>query len=138
MDGSVMFLSEMLKKGLQQLQERRRSERIPALPLAAYFWDGAVPLPHVVRDISRTGVYLFTQERWYPGTMLQLTIDAKGRAATTDQAVAPEDSMVVWSKVVRYGADGVGFEFMILKARDRKKMADLIEHAKTISEKSDA
>ena len=35
--------------------------------MAAYYWNGAAPKAHTVRDISSTGLYVVTEERWYPG-----------------------------------------------------------------------
>ena len=132
------MLQDFLKTRLNSLLDRRRGERIVDRSIVAYYWNGSVPLPHRVRDISQTGIYLFTEERWYPGTMLRLTLDFKTGAAITPGAAAPVESTRVWSKVVRFGADGVGFEFMLLKAAERKKMADLIEKATGVGEKSDA
>ena len=54
-------------------EERRRGER-KALPLAAYYWDGAAPSPRQVRDISPEGMYLLTEQRWYPNTLVTMTL----------------------------------------------------------------
>lgn len=97
--------------------------------LVAYYWNGSVPVPHLVRDISRTGIFLYTDERWYPGTMLQLTLDFKTETAGRLPGAVPVESTRVWSKAVRFAADGVGFEFMLLKAAERKRMAELLEMA---------
>ena len=132
------MLPDFLKTRLDSFLERRRGERIVDKSIVAYYWNGSVPLPHRGRDISRTGIFLFTEERWYPGTMLQLTLDFKTGTAITPAAAAPVESTRVWSKVVRFEADGVGFEFMQVKAAERKKMADLIEKAIGVGGNSDA
>ena len=132
------MFQDLLKTRLTSLLDRRRGVRIVDTSVVAYYWNGSVPLPHRVRDISRTGIFLFTEERWYPGTMLQLTLDFKTGTAITPAAAAPVESTRVWSKVVWFEADGVGFEFMQVKAAERKKMADLIERATGVGEKNDA
>ena len=39
--------------------DRREAERSPGPPLLAYYWDGAAPVPHKVRDINLSGMYSF-------------------------------------------------------------------------------
>ena len=132
------MLQNFLKTRLNSLHDRRRGERIVGRSIMAYYWNGSVPIPHRVRDISRTGIYLFTEERWYPGTMLQLTLDFKTGTAITPAGAVPVESTRVWAKVVRFAEDGVGFEFMLVKAAERKKMADFIEKATIVGGQSDA
>ena len=68
----------MMKRWLEQLiakdKERRRAERQPAPPLVVYYWDGAAPAAHAVRDVSLTGMYLATEQRWYPNTLIRMTV----------------------------------------------------------------
>ena len=78
-------------------------------------------------------MYVTTHERWYLGTLLHLTIDAK-TARPTDSAAAPVESITVWAKVVRHGTDGVGFEFTLVKFKDRQKLAHLVETARVLCE----
>ena len=131
------MIPDFLKTRLDSLLDRRRGERIVERSVMAYYWNGSVPLPHEVRDISRTGIFLYTDERWYPGTMLQLTLDFKTGTAITPAGAVSVESTRVWSKVVWFEADGVGFEFMQVKAAERKKMAELIEKATIVGGQSD-
>ncbi len=78
--------------------ERRKAERIADPRLVAYYWDGDKPKGHVVRDISATGLYLLTEDRWYPRTLVRLTLQA-----TVDGEVIPERSITVQTMVVRHG-----------------------------------
>ncbi len=89
-------------------EERRRARRRKSLPLVAYYWDGANPIAHQVRDASPAGLYLLTEHRWYPGTILAMTLQHSG-AAEGD----PERAIAVNARVVRTGDDGVGFEFIL-------------------------
>lgn len=87
----------------------RTAVRHKAPPLVAYFWDGGYPVAHPVRNISPTGFYLETTERWLLGTLVMMTLQRTG----ADPSVA-NCAMIVMSKVVRYGEDGVGFCFVLI------------------------
>jgi hypothetical protein len=94
-------------------QDRRRATREPAEGLAAFFWYGSTPEMRAIRDISATGLYLITAERWYPGTLVQVALQSKeGEAA--DRTVA------VQSCVMRWGKDGVGLQFVLSGNNDRQ------------------
>src|ERR1700752_3734479 len=54
--------------------DHRSGERLEEPLLAAYYWDGSVPAAHKIRDISATGFYLLTTERWHPGTVITITL----------------------------------------------------------------
>ncbi|HTV06351.1 MAG TPA: PilZ domain-containing protein [Acidobacteriaceae bacterium] len=76
-------------------------------PLVAYFWDGGCPVAHPVKNISSTGFYLETTERWLLGTMVMMTLQRTGADPSH-----PDCTVIVMSKVVRHGEDGVGFSFL--------------------------
>jgi hypothetical protein len=88
-------------------RERRRAKRIPSVSLVAHYWDGAAPVSHAVRDVSLIGLYLFTQQQWYLGTMIRMTLQ---------RSDLPEEdkrrSIQVLVKVIRIGDDGVGCKFV--------------------------
>jgi hypothetical protein len=84
----------------------RKSPREELSWLGAYFFTGGKPVAHGVRDISATGVYVFTEERWYPGTVLRITL-------TDLRQPTPDRSITAHAKVVRAGNDGVGLEFVL-------------------------
>jgi len=87
---------------------RRRASRDPLPGLAAYYWTGAAPKAHTIKDISSTGLYVVTEERWYPGTLILMTIqqDQGGESRV-------EHSIAVHSRAVRWGNDGVGLQFIL-------------------------
>jgi Flp pilus assembly protein TadG len=89
-------------------RERRKATRQEAPELVAHYWDGAAPLAHDVRDISSTGLYLLTEQRWYPGTLVKISLQRNG-VTDTD----PDRSITVSGKVVRSGADGVGLSLVL-------------------------
>jgi len=89
-------------------KERRGAVRHKSLPLVAFYWDGAEPVAHGVLDVSTAGLYLLTQQRWYPGTVLAMTLQ-RARAGAGD----PARAIAVNARVVRSGSDGVGLAFVV-------------------------
>ena len=59
-------------------QTRKRAERRPAPGLAAYHRSGPNFMLDKIKDISSTGLYLLTQERWLPGEVVSLTLQKEG------------------------------------------------------------
>jgi hypothetical protein len=89
-------------------REERRALRLPLPGLVAYFFTGGSPRPHEVKDISVTGFYMHTNERWLPGTIIRITLQIMGSTGEN-----PRDTITVHSRVVRWGMDGEGFEFVM-------------------------
>ena len=78
--------------------------------VAAYFFDGGPPSPSSVRDISMSGMFVVTAERWYLGTIIRFTL--------TDWRVQPPNRYVtINAEAVRWGDDGVGLRFLFQKPR---------------------
>lgn len=95
--------------------DRRRSNRHALPDLIAYYWTGGTPQAHRVGDISSTGFYLLTKERWVPETVIRMTLQR-----TLAGGANSEDAISVLSKVVRWGEDGVGHEFILLDSVDMR------------------
>jgi Flp pilus assembly protein TadG len=95
--------------------DHRKAPRTESPLLVAYYWDGSVPMSHEIRNISATGFYLLTRERWHPGTVVTMTLQ---RTAGAKENSDTEHYISVLSKVVRLGQDGVGFAFVPLEAKD--------------------
>jgi Flp pilus assembly protein TadG len=83
-------------------RERRGAERSIPFELIAHYWNGAAPIGHGVRDISSSGLYLLTEDRWYPGTLIMLSLQRSG-ALMSD----PDRAIMVKTQVIRSGSDGV-------------------------------
>jgi hypothetical protein len=98
----------------------RKAPREPVPGVAAYYWNGAAPRAHAVRDISQTGLYLETEERWYPGTLVLMTL----QRTNVGEEIA-ERSISVLSRAVRWGNDGVGLQFILPEDRSARKGKDL-------------
>jgi hypothetical protein len=99
--------------------DHRKAKRIPSPELAAYYWTGAAPVEHSIRDISTTGLFLLTEERWYPGTLVRMTLQ---RTDVPEEGT--ERSIAVNSRAVRWGDDGVGLQFVLSDAQDARRGAN--------------
>jgi len=103
-----------MKNWLKSLMssDYRKSPRHAIPHLVSYYWDGenAAPTAHRVRNISANGLYLLTERRWYPGTLITVTLQMTAGSHECETAIA------VLSKVVRSGPDGVGFKFVFPSA----------------------
>jgi hypothetical protein len=66
-----------------------------------------------VRDISTSGLYVVTEERWYPGTLVLMTLQrSDGGDEVTERTIS------VQSRAVRWGPDGVGLQFVLPDEED--------------------
>jgi CheY-like chemotaxis protein len=90
--------------------EPRKALRESIPGLGAHFFTGGAPVEHSVRDISRTGLYVVTAERWFPGTQVRMTLTDSGEPTV-------QNTITANTTVVRWGNDGVGLRFVI---RDEK------------------
>jgi hypothetical protein len=88
-------------------RDRRKAAREETLPLIAHYWDGGPPVPRRVRDISPNGLYLMTDQRWYPGSLVMLSLQREDLPESN-----PHRTITVKAKVVRLGEDGVGFSMV--------------------------
>jgi hypothetical protein len=96
----------------------RKAPREPAPGLAAYYWTGGAPQAHEVKDISASGLYVVTEERWYPGTLVLMTLQNSDAGEEVK-----ERTICVHSRAVRWGKDGVGLQFVLQNEADSGAMA---------------
>ncbi len=107
-EGEHVSLQIRLLRWLFPDVNRRRSKRISVPGLVAYYWTGGAPYSYEVGDVSATGVYLRTKERWAPGTTIQMTLQKQDGSGNSS-----DGSICVLSEVVRWGKDGAGFNFVL-------------------------
>jgi hypothetical protein len=93
--------------------ERRGAERIASPWLVAYDWSSSETKRHDIRDISATGLYLLTNERWAPGELVSIGLHKKDLPVENSGHGIP-----VQVRAVRWGADGVGLSFVQAKDMD--------------------
>jgi hypothetical protein len=110
--------------------ERRRAERRISPSLAAYHWKGAIPRQNTVRDISATGAYLVTQERWEPGQVIALTLQRSG-------PLEKENSFLVQAKAVRWDDQGVAISFVLPPGADLRLWESPLKSAAEQNEPED-
>lgn len=119
------------------LPEPRKAQRESFPGLVAYFWAGCSPVEHGVRDISLTGLYVVTDERWFLGTQVRMTLTDSGESTVANSITAN-------ASVVRWGNDGVGLKFVMEDERgvrrgqtplvsgiDKKELNRFLELAKS-------
>lgn len=88
-------------------RDRRGAFRKRWPRLVAYGDRGEALTVHGVRDISATGLYLMTEERWPLGAEVRMSLQ---RTDGLDEKAA--NPITVQLRVSRWGADGVGLEFV--------------------------
>jgi hypothetical protein len=106
-------LLSWIQNWLSTSTDRRRAPRQPLPGLVAYYWTGSTPRAYRVADISSSGFYVLTEERWFPGTMVLMTLQRTDRNGKN-----LDDSIAVQSRVVRWGSDGLGLAYVLAKAVD--------------------
>ena len=94
--------------------DRRRAYRRYVTGVVAHYYTGGAPKPFDVADISMSGLYLLTEDRWMPGTMIQMTLQKPCARGERKQ------SITVLSRIVRRGSDGVGAEFVMPESIDSR------------------
>jgi PilZ domain len=122
-----------MKNWFEELMARnqRKSPRYLAPRLVAYFWDGAPPAAHCIRDVSLTGIYLLTVQRWYPGTVLTLTLQRTDKDET-----GTKKSIAVRAKVIRSMDDGVALRFVLPKDEELRHLERYIAEGAEIVDKN--
>jgi hypothetical protein len=92
----------------------RKASRESLPGLTAYFWTGGAPVAHNIQDVSPTGLYVVTDERWYPGTVIRMTL-------TDSSEPTAERSITVNAAAVRWGNDGVGLRFVVEDGKNQRR-----------------
>jgi hypothetical protein len=101
----MSILSYILVKA--GLSERRKDRRVPSRGLEAIYWTGQGEKHAKIKDISATGIYLVTEDRWPPGTVVLLTLRRRG---LREKEARPQ--VRFRARSVRIGNDGVGLTFL--------------------------
>jgi hypothetical protein len=83
----------------------RRTPHQLASPVA-YYAEGGTLAVHAIRDLSATGLYLVTHDRWPIGAEVKMSLQPSG--GLNDKTAGP---ITVRMRVTRWGVDGVGLEF---------------------------
>ncbi len=116
-------LGKMKRWLLQENEENdsRRALRSVQPEVVVYYWDGAAPEGRSVRDLSRTGAYIYTPERWYIGTIIRIILQHR-KLIREDGTPISGGSACIPARVVRHGSDGVGVEFTFCDGDEAKAL----------------
>jgi len=101
-------------------EEPRRAPRSIHPEILVYYWDGSVPEGRRMHDISQSGAYICTPERWYLGTIIRLILQRDPAAMGKDGVMAPTASICIPARVIRHGSDGVAVEFVFRNDREEE------------------
>ena len=81
--------------------DSRKTERRSVHQFAAYRWNGSTLKQDAVRDISSTGVYILTEERWQRGMLVWLTLQEEGGLEKRpERRIGVQAKVVSWEKTV--------------------------------------
>jgi len=83
-----------------------------------YYWEGAASTPHGVQNLSVTGVEIVSSDNWYPGTIINLTLQCGGQTAGNGAAACK--ALSIRSKVVAQSRDGVRLAFLYMNQKERE------------------
>jgi hypothetical protein len=88
------------------LSERRKDQRMDAQGLSVSYTAGSQQKSVRIGNISPTGLYLATEERWAPGTPILLTLGEKSVFQSFSRS-----QVKLFAKCVRVDENGVGLAF---------------------------
>jgi hypothetical protein len=97
----------------QDESQRSRAERRTIPGLEAIHWTGSSPGLDIVKNISATGMYLVTRERWPQGEVNPVRLVYP--ELNDDSA---EHQVTLETKAVRWGEDGMGLTFILPECMD--------------------
>ncbi|MCU1337810.1 MAG: hypothetical protein JWO19_3391 [Bryobacterales bacterium] len=106
--------------------EKRRAPRLAEPSLLVYYWDGSVPEGRRIRDISSSGAYVVTPERWYLGTIVRLILQGYKTTPQSDGGIVSSRSTSIPCRVVRHGSDGLGVEFLFSTPDEQKTLQNFL------------
>jgi hypothetical protein len=129
----MMKVSEWKRK-LKRLgaKEFPRTERLIPSGFVARLENNPASKLARIGNISSTGVYLVTEERWPLGELVSLTLQGEG--SPEDK---PELQIVVQARVIRHGEDGMGLSFVLPTGLDLSLWGVLIRNAVVMPEQKD-
>jgi hypothetical protein len=97
----------------QEHAKQARPERREVPGLEAIHWTGSSPGLDIVKNISSTGMYLVTRERWREGEINPVRLVYPELADDS-----PERQVTIETRTVRWGEDGMGLSFVLPECMD--------------------
>ena len=121
-----------LSVGRSEKYSPKRAERRNSPELTAFYWNGSVPQQDTVRDISATGAFLVTHNRWEPGQVISLTLQRKGPFEKS-----PQHCISVQARAVRWDDHGVAVSFVLPPGADLRLWQSPLKSSSEQSEPED-
>jgi Flp pilus assembly protein TadG len=118
---------------LQEDEEPRRAARFRQPELVVHYWGGTAPGRREVRDISDSGAYIYTTERWYPGTIIRVVFQTQRMNIVDDGARQAEGSICINCRVIRHGDDGVAVDFLYRSKEEQRDFQAFLKALPAIS-----
>ena len=103
-----------LESGQSEGANRRKTKRVHAPGIVAFYWSGAASKPYQVANISMGGCYLLTDHPWSRDTIVRMTLQAHVHTHGPSMY-----SITVLARVVRIDEDGAGYQFVMTDALKR-------------------
>jgi hypothetical protein len=121
-------MMQLLRKLLAHtgLADRRTDQRMDAQGLSVSYAAGSEHKKVRIGNISPTGLYLFTEERWQPGAIVLLTL---GEKSIFDES--SRFQVKLWTRCVRVDEQGAGLAFRHSHI-DRLKWLEAMSKAPTL------
>jgi PilZ domain len=112
--------------------EKPRAER--RIPLGFVAWQANNPASNrsTVKDISSTGLYLHTKERWPVGELIPLAMEVEGWLEK-----GAGQQIAVQALVVRTDEDGVGLSFVLPAGLDPDLWEVLVKNSAVLTDPKD-
>jgi Flp pilus assembly protein TadG len=121
---SLRAFGKMRQWLLQEKEEEQpwRAPRRTEPELVVHYWDGSAPEGRQLRDVSQSGAYIYTLERWYVGTIIRIILQGHPPMMSEDGATVPTASTCIAARVVRHGSDGVAVEFVFRNKEEEETL----------------
>jgi hypothetical protein len=104
--------------------ELPRAERRTPSGLAAMYGTASAPKLGRIKNISSSGIYLQTEERWPVGEVISMTLQREELSERLSQL-----QIDVQARVATHGEDGVGLAFVLPTGLDSALWEALVDHA---------
>jgi hypothetical protein len=126
------------KSWIQKLghPEKPRAERRIPSDLVAMQTGNPASQPSIIKNISSSGLYLLTKERWPVDQLIPLTIQMQDLPENRPESRADERIQMP-TRVARHGEDGMGLAFLLPDGVDRELWEVLIRNAVLLTEPKD-
>ncbi len=121
-----------LKREIQMLgtSQHPHAERRPAPGLAARLGLDSASTPTGIKDISATGIYLFTEKRLPTGELITLILQEGDKPEHRSEL-----QFSVHARVARQGEDGVGLSFVLPPGLDTDLWGVLVRNIVALTNK---